>query len=186
MKRRFNGICRSTASNTFFCRANLLHFPVGKFRSLKHRQRNHLGAIANQYRSLFFVALQRQLNAVLHIEAIDLLHRVITLTGFRHSRRQQVYETLRLRPTRLWQIQPQLSLRVPSISDIGFVFRHRKIIGSQQIHDAADGLEGLILLCSNLGGMFGKIRRNSSRLELHRLRLWLPSRVSWAGSLFAW
>src|SRR5260370_9984946 len=46
------------------------HFAVRKLGRLQHGQSHDLGAIANEKRALLLVALQRQLNAALDVEAV--------------------------------------------------------------------------------------------------------------------
>src|ERR1039458_5793566 len=50
------------------------------------RQRNYLRSVANQNGPLFLIAFHRQLDAAFHIQAVDLLHRIVTLPGWRHRR----------------------------------------------------------------------------------------------------
>ena len=62
----------------------VFNFAVGELRRLKHRQRHDLRAVADEDRSIFLAAANRQRNPALDVELGDLLQRAVAplrLTG---------------------------------------------------------------------------------------------------------
>ena len=137
----------------------LFDFPVGKFGRLEHRQRDHLCTVANQDRPLFLIAFHRELDAAFYIEAVDLLHCVVTPPGIRTYPGGR-FRTRHCRGHRAGSPSRSLFRSWGNGRHI-LRFRHGKIICPQQLQDAANRLKRLILLRGNLRRVLGNVSGNS-------------------------